>query len=199
MLASSDGVGAKSFHIFHDHKFIPSRMTGEIAVDIWDSEYYNEGVCATVPFIWESWPGTPNYLSTGFVRLRFHPSHHLHPFSHLHRKKTKQNRKFVFPKFSFIRSHHSIRMSTSSETSPQSLSSSPLPWSSSSPAVLTSPVMPIWNYYFRRYGFQFEVEEEKSHLRAKSVSASLSLWEHDVPSSHIPKITLTWDEIFQHC
>lgn len=175
MLARSDGVQAKSFHIFHDDKFIPSRMTGEIAVDTYSSprrEYYHAGACAKVPFIWESQPGTPNHRlrQTPLPPLTPPPSFFSPSATAPSSKKTIKNRKYVFPKFSFVRSHHPIRLSTTSETSTQSLSSSsPSCWSTSSPTVLPSPVTPLCDYYYcRRYGFQFEAEEEKSCLRSSS-------------------------------
>ncbi|KAL9679362.1 hypothetical protein QQ045_017220 [Rhodiola kirilowii] len=146
MLASTDGVAVKSFHIFKDDNFSPWRLTREMLVtaDAYASsgrECYHAGTRATVPFMWESQPGTPKH------RLHQTPLPPLTPppsfFSiSVPTKKMTQSRKSMFPKFSFIRSRHSVRLSTSLETPPS--------WSSSSHSMKSSPITPLCDYYYSR-------------------------------------------------
>ncbi|KAL9662119.1 hypothetical protein QQ045_026948 [Rhodiola kirilowii] len=175
MLTSSDGVSVESFLNFKDDKFISRRLTNKLTIDTCSTsapECYHAGSQATVPFTWESQPGTPKHRlpQTPLPPLAPPPScfYHMTSTTGIKQHSSRMHSsKAVFPyKLSFLRrSHHAVRLSASSENSTQSLSS----LSSTSASARSSHMTPLCDYYYsRRYGFTFEYEVEKEYFRSSS-------------------------------
>ncbi|KAI8013315.1 hypothetical protein LOK49_LG05G00125 [Camellia lanceoleosa] len=147
--ASSPELPQKSLQIKQDDKFFSRLLSKEKSSNMASPSFrvYYGGVSGSVPFMWESQPGTPKHAlsDTSLPPLTPPPSY----YSQNPKQPTKKHSRSKLLNTLFLRINLK-KPSTRSSPPSSSPSLSSLSWSSSSHSSLSVPVTPSNNFHRRR-------------------------------------------------